>query len=122
MVLCHSPKESQVWLGLLDWREVSVVYTIRRSCSKRRCTPRPAVIVVVREVCCGGDHCFRKQGEKKKKKQDLISEHLEFWLYLRVGVRSGVFYSCTGLKKKFFLDFQLQHQKYLSQFTYEELI
>lgn len=38
--------------------------------------------------------------ENIKKKKDLISENSEFRLYLRVGVRSDVFYSCTGLKKK----------------------
>lgn len=59
---------------------------------------------------------------RKKKKKNLISEHSEFRLYLRVGVRSDMFYSCKRLKKKFFLDFHLKHQNYSSQFTYDELI
>lgn len=43
--------------------------------------------------------------ENRKKKKNLISEHSEFWFYLRGSVRSDVFYSCTGLKKKCFFRF-----------------
>ena len=48
-------------LVLSCWREVSVFCTIRRSPSQSR--RGPAVIVVVREVSCGGDHGFRKHSQ-----------------------------------------------------------
>lgn len=44
--------------------------------------------------------------ENSKKKNTISTRSiLEFQLYLGVGVRSDVFYSCTGLKKKCFFRF-----------------